>query len=94
MTTPIASSGEEVTALRQELGDIHAARTAAYSGGAGPTYSISGPNGSESVDIVGYLKYLSDREDWILQRLQDLEPFMAIQQRNIRGTFQHREHGW
>jgi hypothetical protein len=86
MTTPITSSAAEVTALQQELGDIAAARSAAYAGGAGPTYSIGGPNGSESVDVVGYLRYLHDREQWILQKLQDLQPFLEVQSLRVGGS--------
>lgn len=86
MAAPITTSAAEVTALQQELGDIAASRSTIMAGGGGPTYSISGPNGSESVDIVGYLRYLSEREEWIIQRLQDLQPFLEVQTLRVGGS--------
>ena len=83
---PITSSAEEVNALEAELGNIAANRAAAYAGGAGVNYSISGANGSESVDIVGYLRYLDERERWILERLQELQPWMLTQRRTVGGS--------
>jgi hypothetical protein len=79
----VTTSTDEVGNLQTELGEIRAARAAVYAGNAGAPYSISTPEGSESVDVTAYLRYLHDREEWILQRLQDLQPFMVIQSRRI-----------
>lgn len=90
MAAPITTSADEIAALQAELGAIHAGRAAAMAGDAGASYSISGANGSESVDVVGYLRYLNEREEWIVQRLQDLQPFMVVQRQLIRGGLDAR----
>jgi hypothetical protein len=81
------TSADEVIALQAELTQIQASRSTIMASGAGPGVTQSGQYGSEYVDVVTYLKYLSDREDWILQRLQDLQPFLEIQHRRIGGRW-------
>jgi hypothetical protein len=93
-----------VALLQQQLGDIAALKTsllvqqaAVIAAGAGPTYSISGPNGSESLDIIGYLRWLGDQvksylelERSILEQLQDLQPFMEKQRLYVGGSIMGR----
>jgi len=89
-----------VALLQQQLGDIAEQKTAlilqqktVMAAGAGPTYSISGPNGSESLDMIGYLRWLGDQvksylemERGILEQLQDLQPFMEKQRLRVGGS--------
>ena len=89
-----------VTLLKQQLGDIAAqkvilitAQATVMAAGAGPTYSISGPNGSESLDMIGYLRWLGDQvkaylemERSILEQLQDLQPFCEKQRLYVGGS--------
>lgn len=90
---PVTSSGQMVGLLQQQLADITAAKTAAIAAivtvlsvGAGPTYSISGRAGSESLDMAGFLRLMQDQvknftelELTLLQALQDLQPFDVLQ---------------
>ena len=83
-----------VGVLQQQLGDVVAAKetalstiasvlsTATANNGVGPTYTISGPDGSETLDVNGYLRMLTEQvrtytelERTILEMLQDLQPF-------------------
>lgn len=89
-----------VALLQQQLGDIAAQKSAllvqqaaVIAAGAGPTYSISGPNGAESLDMIGYLRWLGDQvksylemERSILEQLQDLQPFMERQRLYVGGS--------
>jgi len=84
---PVTTSADEVLALQTELGQIATARSTIMASGAGPGISQSGQHGSESVDVVSYLKYLSEREEWILQRLQDMQPFTLVQTRRVGDGF-------
>ena len=84
--TPIATTADLVTALQQELGDIVAARSAAYAAGIGPTYSISGANGSESVGMLDYIKWLGEREIELAERLQELQPFLELRRVRVGGS--------
>lgn len=94
------TSAEMVTTLQQQLDDIATQKTAllaqqaaVMAAGAGPTYSISGPNGSESVGMVEYLRWLGDQvksylemEMTILEQLQNLQPFCVVQRRYVGGS--------
>lgn len=100
MTAPITTSAGMVTVLQQQMADIAAQKVvlitqqaAVITAGAGPTYSISGPNGSESLDMVGYLRWLGDQvksylemERSILEQLQDLQPFLEKQRLYVGGS--------
>jgi hypothetical protein len=100
MAAPVTTSADMVALLQQQLGDIAALKTslmvqqaAVIAAGAGPTYSISGPNGSESLDMIGYLRWLGDQvksylelERSILEQLQDLQPFMEKQRLYVGGS--------
>ena len=80
------SSATEVTALETELASIQASRTTIMASGAGPGISQSGQHGSESVDVVTYLRYLAEREAWILEKLQELQPFCVIQTKRVAAS--------
>ena len=100
MAAPVTTSAEMVALLQQQLGDIAAQKVvlitqqaAVIAAGAGPTYSISGPNDSESLDMIGYLRWLGDQvkaylemERSILEQLQDLQPFCEKQRLYVGGS--------
>ena len=100
MSAPITTSAGMVALLQQQLADIAEQKTAlilqqktVMAAGAGPNYSISGPNGAESLDMIGYLRWLGDQvksylelERSILEQLQDLQPFMEKQRLHVGGS--------
>jgi len=100
MAAPVTTSADMVILLQQQLADIAEQKTAlivqqkaAMAAGAGPTYSISGPNGAESVDVLGYLRWIGDQvkvylemERSILEQIQDLQPFYEKQRLRVRGS--------
>jgi hypothetical protein len=100
MAAPVTTSAGMVALLQQQLGDIAAQKTsliaqqaAVLAAGAGPNYSISGPNGAESLDMIGYLRWLGDQvkayletERSILEQLQDLQPFCEKQRLRVGGS--------
>ena len=94
---PVTSSAGAVTLLEQQLADVIAEKSACLAelatvraAGLGPTYTISGRNGSETLDAVGYRRYLMDSvksltelERFLLEALQDLQPFTVTRRVHI-----------
>ena len=99
--TPITSSSSAVAMLQQQLADIYAQKEMAISSistvllaGLGPSYTITGRAGSETVSMTQFLDYLRnlvqtyvDVEKMILQMLQDLQPFTQIVTHQVGDGF-------
>lgn len=97
--TPVTSSADAVTRLRQQLGEVILAKTQALAklsevltagDNPGITYSISGRAGSESVNYTGYLAYLKDQiatftdlEKQLLEMIQNLQPYQIRQRYRV-----------
>lgn len=95
---PITSSSQTVALLQQQLADIASSKSQALAtivsvtaAGLGPSYSISSAGGSESLDMVSYLRLLNEQvqqfaetERIIIQQLQDLQPFNVVRHLHTR----------
>jgi hypothetical protein len=89
-----------VSLLQQQLADVVAAKETALAtiqnviaAGLGPTYSISGPDGSENLDMTGYLRLLTEQvksytelEKLLLEELQNLQPFQVRHRMRVGGS--------
>ena len=103
--TAITGSADASTRIKQQIADVIALKVLAiYAianvagpwvtsvGGIGPSYAISSADGSKSVSLTEFLRFLEDLiarmaelERMLLQLLQDLNPFTILQRRSICG---------
>jgi hypothetical protein len=97
--SPVTSTTAFSSNLRQQLADVSAVKqlalqqiAAVIAAGAGPSYSLGGPAGSESLDMRGFLDYLTaavktyaELEGVLLDAIQDLTPFQVVQQVSVCG---------
>ena len=96
-TVTVTDSASAAAALRVQLSGVINAKNQAIAtmasvaaAGAGPTYSVSGRAGSESLDMNGYLEHLraqiegfTQTEIVLLENIQRLEPFQLTQRRHV-----------
>ena len=89
---PVTSSSAGVALIQQQLGDIIASKEIALqslatvlTAGLGPSYTIAGRAGSETVSMTQFLEYLKGQvsafgelEKMLFQLLQDLQPFTQV----------------
>ena len=96
---PITSVGSAVPLLQQQLADVAAALDAnivlqqtVIAAGSGPTYTIAGRVGSETVGMLEFLKFLGEQskeylemQKLLLEQLQAIQPFALRQRIRVRG---------
>ena len=90
-----------VSTLQQQLAAIAVQKSAliaqqaeVIAAGQGPTYSISSPDGSKSVGMLEYVRFLGDQVklyvdlvNELLKTLQNLQPFSVNLRIRVRGPF-------
>jgi len=96
---PVSSSASMATIWQQQLADVVAAKTAALqalaaaiSSGVGPSYSISGRAGGESISWTEFLNALKEQiktftelEKTLMEMIQDVQPFDVPQRFRAGG---------